>query len=219
MLNLTPAHFNMVQQQIRPWEVLDPQVIKVLEEVPRELFVPMEYRNLAYAELEIPLAHDQQMIRPAIIARMIQALRLNRNDAVLEIGTGSGFHTALLARLSRYVYSVDIYPEFSEAASERLGTLGINNVSFECGDASRGWERHAPYDVIVLTGSLPYLPEAFRASLSYGGRLFAVIGTPPVMEATLLTRIEGQVYSQEDIFETVLPSLITPTATKFHFFD
>lgn len=219
MLQMNHAHFNMVHQQIRPWEVLDPQVINALEQTPRENFVPPEYRHLAYAELDIPLAHEQHMMLPMIAARILQSLNLNRTDTVLEIGTGSGFVTALLAHLAKYVYSVDIYPEFVDAARKRLAALGINNVNLESGDAAHGWDRHAPYDVIVLTGSVEKLPEAFRASLKIDGRLFAVIGTPPVMEATLFTRIEEHVYAKEEIFETVLPPLVSAKRTQLFRLD
>jgi len=217
MSQMNQAHFNMVHQQVRPWEVLDPQVIYALEQTPREIFVPPEYQNSAYAELEIPLGHDQQMMRPALAARMIQALGLTGNDTVLEIGTGSGFVTALLARLAKQVYSVDIYAELVDKARERLTTLGIVNVTLECGDAARGWERHAPYDVIVLTGSVLELPETLRASLTIGGRLFAVVGAPPIMEAKLLTRIEENAYAQEEIFETVLSPLVNSSRAQFIF--
>jgi len=217
MSQMNQAHFNMVHQQVRPWEVLDPQVIYALEQTPREIFVPPEYQNSAYAELEIPLGHDQQMMRPALAARMIQALGLTGNDTVLEIGTGSGFVTALLARLAKQVYSVDIYAELVDKARERLTTLGIVNVTLECGDAARGWERHAPYDVIVLTGSVLELPETLRASLTIGGRLFAVVGAPPIMEAKLLTRIEENAYAQEEIFETVLSPLVNSPRAQFIF--
>jgi protein-L-isoaspartate(D-aspartate) O-methyltransferase len=176
--------------------------------VPREHFVPPRYRNLAFAAIEIPIGHGQATMFPAVEARMLQALALNPEDTVLEIGTGSGYVTALLARLAKHVYSVDIHNDFLENAQERLTSLGLTNVTLEQGDAALGWDRHAPYDVIVLTGSLPELPDAFKRDLRPGGRLFGVLGEPPVMEACLITRIGENSYAREDVFETVLPPLV-----------
>jgi protein-L-isoaspartate(D-aspartate) O-methyltransferase len=214
-IDLDRARFNMVKQQIQPWELLDSQVLEVLENAPRERFVPPRYRNLAFAGIEIPIDHGQTMMFPVVEARMLQALTLQPTDTVLEIGTGTGFITALLARLAKHVYSVEIFGDFLESAQERLVSLGITNVTLEQGDAAEGWDRHAPYDVIALTGSVPEIPEAFLHSLRPGGRLFAVVGAPPAMEACLITRIEDA-YAREDVFETVLAPLVN--STKFQRF-
>ncbi len=206
-LDFERARFNMVEQQIRPWEVLDQQVLDLLFKVRREDFVPERHRALAFADLEIPLGHGEKMLAPKIEARLLQELALGAEDRILEVGTGSGYMTALLASLGGHVYSVDIVPEFTSTAGERLKAHGMHNVTLETGDAARGWDKHGPYDAIVLTGSVPVLPEAFRASLKPGGRLVAVVGEPPVMEARLITCVAPGVYQVAGLFETCIPPL------------
>jgi len=201
------ARFNMVEQQIRPWEVLDQQVLDLLLRVRREDYVPGQYRALAFSDMEIPLGQGETMLSPKIEARMLQALALTSSDRILEIGTGSGYMTALLASLGSHVYSVDIIPEFTRSAAARLATHGITNVTPETGDAARGWDRHGPYDVIVLTGSVPVLPEAFQKNLMPGGRLLAVVGEAPVMEARLITCVSTGAYNSTVLFETCIASL------------
>jgi protein-L-isoaspartate(D-aspartate) O-methyltransferase len=173
----------------------------------REDFVPETYRMLAFADLEIPLGRGERMLQPKLEARMLQEVAPKADDAVLEVGTGSGYMTALLASLARHVYSVEIIPEFSSAADAKLRAHGVSNVTLEVGDAAGGWERHAPYDAIVLTGSVPILPPAFQASLKPGGRLLAVVGEPPVMEAKLVTCVAADACRSEDLFETCIPML------------
>lgn len=199
--------FFMVEQQIRTWEVLDPVVLDLLMRVHREDFVPPAHRALAFAEMEIPLGHGEVMLSPKVEARMLQELMIKNTDAVLEIGTGSGYMTALLASLARHVYSVEIVPDFTRTAASRLSAAGISNVTLETGDAARGWDKHGPYDVIVLTGSVPVLPEAFQQSLNVGGRLIAVVGEAPVMQARLITRTQGNACNTITLFETCIPSL------------
>lgn len=206
-MDLERARFNMVEQQIRPWEVLDQQVLDLLLRVPREDYVPEQYRALAFSDLSIPLGHGVTMLPPKIVARMLQALCIQKSDRILEVGTGSGYLTALLASLGSHVYSVDIVPEFTQSASTRLATHSITNVTLETGDAARGWDKHGPYDVIVLTGSVPVLPEAFQKSLKPGGRLLAVVGEPPVMEARLITNVSAGAYQVTGLFETCIDSL------------
>jgi protein-L-isoaspartate(D-aspartate) O-methyltransferase len=201
------ARFNMVEQQIRPWEVLDQQVLDLLLRVRREDFVPPQYRTLAFADLEIPLGHGERMLQPKLEARMLQELALTRDDKVLEVGTGSGYGTALLASLARHVHSVDLIAEFTEGAGAKLKAHGLTNVTLETGDAARGWASRAPYDAIILTGSVPILPPAFAASLSPGGRLIAVVGEPPVMEARLITCVSAGAFRSVDLFETCIPPL------------
>jgi protein-L-isoaspartate(D-aspartate) O-methyltransferase len=201
------ARFNMVEQQIRPWEVLDQQVLDLLFRVRREDYVPPTCRMLAFADMEIPLGHGEKMLTPKIEARMLQELHIRPSDRVLEIGTGSGYMTALLASLAAHVYTVDIIPEFTEAAATKLRSNGIHNVTVETGDAARGWDKHGPYDAIVITGSLPVLPAGFQNSLQPGGRLFAVVGEPPLMEARLVTCISRGVYNTMNVFETCISPL------------
>jgi protein-L-isoaspartate(D-aspartate) O-methyltransferase len=206
-MNVEQARFNMVEQQIRTWEVLDQQVLDLMAEVPREDFVPAAYRNLAFADTCIPLAHGQTMMLPRVEARMLQALRVTPGDRILEVGTGSGFVTALLARLGAQVISIEIDDALSSSASDKLDAHAIENVELHSGDASRGWERSAPYDVIAVTGSLPVLEEGFQNSLAVGGRLFIVVGQEPAMEALLISRNGETQWSTDCLFETVLAPL------------
>lgn len=212
------ARFNMIEQQIRPWEVLDQRVLDLLFKVRREDFVPPAYRELAFADMEIPLGHGEKMLAPKIEARMLQELGPTETDRVLEIGTGSGYSTALLASLASHVYSVDIVPEFTRTAGERLAAHGIRNVTLDTGDAAPGWDKHGPYDAIIVTASVPILPESFRASLKTGGRLLVVIGEPPVMEAQLITSAGGGAYNSVGLFETcIAPLRNAPRPERFVF--
>ncbi len=206
-MNLEQARFNMVEQQIRTWEVLDQQVLDLLFRVHREDYVPQQYRALAFADMEIPLGHDEKMLAPKMQARMLQELALKPGDNILEVGTGSGYMTALLASLGGHVCSVDIIPGFTRAAGAKLTAHGIANVTLETGDAARGWDRHAPYDAIVLTGSVPVLPQAFLKSLQPGGRLIAVVGEPPAMEARLITCVAAGAFDTVVLFETCIAPL------------
>lgn len=209
-MELEQARFNMIEQQIRPWDVLDQRVLDLLAEVPREDFVPEDYRRLAYADIAVPIGEGEVMMHPKLEARMLQAVDLHPTDVVLEVGTGSGYVTALLARATRHVYSVEIHPTLSQAAAGRLTAHGLENVTLETGDASQGWDQHElRYDVIVITGSLPQLPESFQHMLNRGGRLFAVVGESPVMEAILVRRVgpHAHDFSREALFETEVPPL------------
>jgi protein-L-isoaspartate(D-aspartate) O-methyltransferase len=223
-MDVERARFNMVEQQIRPWEVLDTKVLDLLFKVRREDYVPDAYKQLAFADLEIPIGHGQTMLSPKLEARMLQELAVNPDDRVLEIGTGSGYMTALLASQGGHVYSVDIVDEFIRSAGVRLALHGIRNVTLEAGDAARGWDKRGPYDVIVLTGSMPLLPDAFQQSLKAGGRLFAVIGEAPAMEAQLITCAAAgapgatATYGTIGLFETVIPALRNaPQRARFVF--
>jgi protein-L-isoaspartate(D-aspartate) O-methyltransferase len=205
-MNIEQARFNMVEQQIRPWNVLDQHVLDLLLEMRREDFVPAAYRNLAFVDMEIPLGHGEVMLTPKMEARIIQELAIKKTDNVLEVGTGSGYMTALLAKEAKHVYSIEIVPELKELAAEKLRAHSIHNVTLEQGDAARGWDRHGPYDVIVLTGSVPVLPEAFFASLKPGGRMFAVVGDAPTMEGKLISCL-GEACRTAVLFETSIPPL------------
>ncbi|HEX6829825.1 MAG TPA: protein-L-isoaspartate O-methyltransferase [Burkholderiales bacterium] len=206
-MNVEQARFNMVEQQIRPWDVLDQGVLDLLFELPREHFVPEQHRALAFADLELPLGHGELMLTPKLEARLLQELAIRPTDRILEVGTGSGYLTALLARRGGHVVSVEIVPELKAYAETNLKQHHILNVSLELGDASRGWPQHGPYDAIVLTGSTPVLPDAFQASLAPGGRLVAVVGDPPVMTARLVTRVSETSFSSVGLFETCIPAL------------
>ena len=206
-LDVERARFNMVEQQIRPWDVLDQRVLDLLFELKREDFVPPQYRSLAFVDMEIPIGHGEKMLVPRMEARMLQELVLNSSDRTLEVGTGSGYMTALLARFSGQVYSVDMFRDFTQAAAAKLAAHGISNATLETGDAARGWDRHGPYDAIVLTGSVPVLPETFQQSLAPGGRLLAIVGEPPVMEARLVTSAAAGAWSAIGLFETCIAPL------------
>ncbi len=206
-MNLEKARFNMIQQQIRPWDVLDQRVLDAMESLPRHEFVPEAYRQLAYADMRIPIGEGQVMMTPKVEARLAQELRLGDDDKVLEVGTGSGFLTALLASLAGHVHSVEIHEALAKTAAERLASHGIANVSVAVGDASRGWEVEAPYDAIAVTGSLPELEKELQGQLKVGGRLFVIVGGSPVMEALIITRVGDRDFARKSIFETDLPPL------------
>ena len=206
-MDIEKARFNMVEQQIRPWDVLDQRVLDLLFQVRREEYVPPTYRTLAFVDMEIPLGHGEVMMSPKMEARIVQELALKKTDNVLEVGTGSGYLTALLAHQALHVYSVEIAPEFKKQAEQKVKAHGITNVTLDVGDAARGWGRHGPYDVIVLTGSTPVLPDAFLTSLKPGGRLFAIVGDAPVMEAKLVTCVTPGVFNTVKLFETSIAPL------------
>lgn len=206
-MNLEQARHNMIEQQIRPWEVMDDQVLDLIRRTPREDFVPPQYRNLAFTDMMVPLGHGQAMMPPRLEARMLQALAVQPDESVLEIGTGSGYVTALLAQLARHVYSVEIVPELKQAAEQRLAARGLTNVTLDEGDAAAGWPRRGSYDAIAVTGSLPMLVPELAQELNVGGRLFVVVGEAPAMTALLITRLGKDEWAQEDLFETVLPPL------------
>ena len=221
-IDFEKARYNMVEQQIRPWDVLDQQVLDLLFTVRREDFAPAKYRSLAFTDMEIPLKDnalpDERMLAPKLEARMVQELAIKPADRILEIGTGSGYMTALLAKRGAHVTSVEINPEFAASALAKLNAHGITNVSVEVGDGARGWAAKAPYDVIVLTGSVPVLAEDFQRSLKPGGRLLAVVGEKPVMEVLLVTCAGGANYSKLALFETCIPALRNaPQPARFVF--
>jgi protein-L-isoaspartate(D-aspartate) O-methyltransferase len=211
-MNFEQARFNMVEQQIRPWEVLDSRVLRLLENIHREDFVPVRYRKLAFADLAVPLACDQVMMRPKIEGRMLQALALDADETVLEIGTGSGFVTACLAALAKHVVSVEIYPELHEEAALKLKDKGVDNVELFVGDVMNGWQPEQAHDVVVVTGSVQSVPEAFLGWVNPGGRLFVVTGESPAMETRLLKRLDATEWTGESLFETDLPRLVNAEA-------
>ena len=206
-MDFEQARFNMVEQQIRTWEVLDQAVLDLLSRIRREEYVPSQYRSLAFIDMEIPLGHGEVMLAPKLEARLVQEAALRPADSVLEVGTGSGYMTALLASLGRHVYSVDIIAEFTAKARETLAAHGITNVTLETGDAARGWPQHAPYDVIVLTGSVPHLPPDLERLLAADGRLIVIVGDEPVMTARRIRRVGESAFSREGLFETCIKAL------------
>jgi protein-L-isoaspartate(D-aspartate) O-methyltransferase len=221
-INTEKARFNMIQQQIRPWGVLDPDVLALLNEFKREEFVPEEHKELAFADIEIPLKSNarpgQTLLAPRIEARLLQDLAIKNTDKVLEIGAGSGYMTALLAAKAEFVYSVEIDPELVDQARRNLRKARVANVSVDLGDASQGWDLYAPYDVIVVSGSMPVLPDALLRQLKIGGRLVAVVGEAPSMEAQRVRRTDENTFSSENLFETVLVPLVNaPQPKKFVF--
>ncbi|MDP3638241.1 MAG: protein-L-isoaspartate O-methyltransferase [Azonexus sp.] len=206
-MNIEQARFNMIEQQIRPWEVLDQNVLDLLFVIKREDFAPPAYRNLAFADMEIPLGNGQVMLAPKIEAKLLQELALKKTDKVLEIGTGSGYMAALLAAHSDHVLSVESRPELAGIAQQNLQRAGITNVNVEIGDGANGWPQRGPYDAIVLSGSVPKLPEALLKQLRVGGRMAVVVGEAPVMEAQLITCTAEGVFNTVNLFETVIPPL------------
>lgn len=206
-MNIEQARFNMIEQQIRPWEVLDPQVLDLLFVVKREDFVPAAYRNLAFADLEIPLGSGQVMLAPRVEARLLQELAVKKTDKVLEIGTGSGYMAALLAARAEHVVTIESRPELADFARQNLERAGIANVTIEVANGAAGWSQRGPYDAIVVSGSLPVVPDALLKQLRVGGRLAIVVGEAPVMEAQLITCTADGVYNTVNLFETVIPPL------------
>ncbi|HKE47705.1 MAG TPA: protein-L-isoaspartate O-methyltransferase [Rhodanobacteraceae bacterium] len=207
LTNADVARQNMIENQVRPWEVLDPRVLDVLAAVRREDFVPARYRNLAFADMALPLGHGETMMKPTVEGRLLQALELRAEDRVLEIGTGSGFVTACLARLAGSVTSVEIHADFAEAARARIAASGARNVRIEVGDAIRGALSGERFDAVVVTGAVYALPDRLRAAVAPNGRLFAIVGESPAMQATLFTRADETHWREASLFETDLPYL------------
>lgn len=212
-LNVERARFNMVEQQVRPWDVLDARVLAVLKDVRREEYVRAEHRQLAFADLELPLGHSEVMMKPVIEGRVLQSLEVKSGDSVLEIGTGSGFLTACLARLGRDVVSVEQHADLAETARGRLQRDGIANASVEIAEAVREFQPGREFDIVVLTGAVYTLPERFKAWLKPGGRLFAVTGESPVQHAIVFTR-DGTNLRETSLFETDLAYLTNAAPPK-----
>ena len=216
-MDFEQARFNMVEQQVRTWAVLDQSVLDLLFAVHREDFVPPAYRTLAFADFEIPLGDGERMWTPKMEARVVQELEVKDAESVLEIGTGSGYLTALMAARARDVVSVEINPRLHAEARAHLVAAGARNVRLERGDGARGWGNDT-YDAIVLTGSTPVLPDGWVKQLKPGGRLFAVVGDPPVMTARLTRWSAPGAIAHEDLFETVVaPLKNAPQPARFVF--
>jgi len=217
-MNLEKARFNMVEQQIRPWQVLDPQVLHVLSNVQRELFVPAHYQALAYTDTDIPLGHGQEMVPPRIDARLMHDLQLSSQDKVLDIGTGSGYLAALLAARAERVISLEINPELAQQARQNLQCAGVTNVDVRVADGSQGAAADGPFDAIVLGGSVAEVPKALLEQLKLQGRLIAIVGTEPIMTATLFTRTGEASWTTQALWDTQAPRLQGfAEPSRFHF--
>jgi protein-L-isoaspartate(D-aspartate) O-methyltransferase len=206
-MNFDQARQNMVENQVRPWEVLDGRVLDVLRHVRREDFVPAAHRQLAFADLNLPLGHGEVMMKPVVEGRVLQALALKPEDNVLEIGTGSGFLTACLANLAAHVTSVDVHADFTATASQRLQAAGITNVQLQTGEAVNEWQPQGTFDAVIVTGAVYRIPDRFLGWLKPGGRLLVIRGESPVQQVLVLTHEGNGRYREESLFETDLPYL------------
>jgi protein-L-isoaspartate(D-aspartate) O-methyltransferase len=217
-MNTEQARFNMIEQQIRPWDVLDTEILSLLTVVKREQFVPAPYRSLAFMDTEVPLPGGQNMLAPRMEARILQDANVKKHESVLEIGAGSGYMAALLAHRARNVTTVEIEPELKAMAESNLAAAGIGNVEVVQGDGARGFENGNQHDVIVISGSLPVLPESYLQQLKVGGRLMAFVGELPVMEAQRITRMSENEWRTENLFETSVKPLrnaLQPSQFRF----
>lgn len=220
-MDFEKARFNMVEQQVRPWNVLNPRVLDVIGEIPRENFAPEEYKNLAYVDTRIPLGkfenHPCDMANPVLDGRILQEMDILDNDLVLEIGTGSGYLTACMAKLGDHVDTVDINEEMTAIAKKNLQSLAINNVNFSTGDASKTWHQKRNYDVIVISAAMKEIPSSYKDLLKVGGRMFVVTGAAPAMTAHRVTRTEQDEWTVEDLFETSIEPMIETVKPIFEF--
>jgi protein-L-isoaspartate(D-aspartate) O-methyltransferase len=217
-MNIEQARFNMIEQQIRPWNVLDQDVLDLLLVVKREDFVPPAHKALAFVDTEIPLPGGEAMFTPKIEARILQEVQVKKHENVLEIGAGSGYMAALLAHKARHVTTVEILPELKAMAEANLQRAGISNVTVELGNGAQGRATGAPYDVIVISGALEELPEALLKQIKVGGRIAAIIGQAPVMTAQVVTRVSETAYDTVKVFETnVKPLVDAVTHSRFTF--
>jgi protein-L-isoaspartate(D-aspartate) O-methyltransferase len=220
--NFEQARFNMVEQQVRPWEVLDPRVLEVIGRIPREHFVPEPYKALAYMDTRIPLGEYDgtayTMMNPNVEGRLLQHLAID-DDTVLEIGSGSGYLTACLAALGRHVDSVDINEAMTEMAEENLASLGVRNINLRTGDAANGWDQKQFYDAIAITCAMPEIPVVYKRALKENGRLFVIVGDAPVMTAYVITRIGKNDWHEQALFETCIEPMANtaPRTARFTF--
>jgi protein-L-isoaspartate(D-aspartate) O-methyltransferase len=217
-MNFEQARFNMVEQQIRTWNVLDTPILQALSQLPREQFVPAAFQSLAYSDTEIPLGHGQQMLAPKVAARLVHDLHLQGAEAVLHIGAGSGYLTALLAQRCQQVLALEVVPELVQMAQSNLARAHIQNARVRQGDGSSVTLPEAPFDAIVLSGSVAEVPEHLLNQLKVGGKLMAIVGQEPVMQATLTTRVSPQQFSSQVLWDTCVPALsgfAQPSRFKF----
>ena len=206
-MNIEQARFNMIEQQIRTWEVLDQNVLSLLAVVKREDFTPAAYRSMAFVDTEVPLPGGQCMLAPKVDARLLQELAVHKHERVLEVGTGSGYMAALLGHQAQHVTTMEVLPELAKLATDNLRHASVMNVDVVQANGCRGLVADAPFDVILLSGSVAEVPAAVLAQLKVGGRLAAIVGQLPVMRAMLFTRSGEQSFSSVDLFDTVAPRL------------
>lgn len=218
-MNFEVARANMVAQQVQPWQVVSKEVLQTLAQIPRENFVPASFLNLAYSDMDIPIAEGQTMLSPKVVGRALQAFNFTGQESVLEVGTGTGYVTACLTKLAKTVISVEIQPTLLAQAKRHLEVMHCRNLTLIEGNAVFGWESEAPYDAILITGSYPLgVPEKVCEQLKIGGKLFAVTGSAPSMQATLIERHEKSRYTTQTLFETVVPALVhAPQPKQFQF--
>lgn len=217
-MNIEQARFNMIEQQIRPWNVLDQDVLDALHVVKREQYVPAACASLAFADTEIPLGNGATMLNPKIEARILQDLQIKKHENVLEIGAGSGYMAALLANKARHVTAVEINTALKEMAQQNLAKANVTNVTVELGNGSEGWTTGAPFDVIVISGALEVLPEVFKKQLKVGGRIAAIVGVAPVMQCVIITRVAEAAWDTVQVFETNIKALAAaPQPSHFEF--
>jgi len=206
-MNIEQARFNMIEQQIRPWDVLDQTVLALLAAVRREDFVPPAYKGMAFMDTEVPLGGGRFMLAPRLEARLLQELKLQRHEKVLEVGTGSGFMAALLGHKAQQVISLELDPDLARSAADKLKHAGMNKVTVRHADGCKGLSGEAPFDAIVLSGSVAEIPEALLQQLKVGGRLIAIRGEEPVMRAVLVTRLAERDFRSVELFDTIAPRL------------
>lgn len=217
-MNLEQAQFNMVEQQIRPWNVMDERVLQAVEDTPRHHFVAESQQTLAYMDLALPIGEGQSMMEPRLEARIVQSLDLQKNETVLEIGTGSGYLTALLCKLGTSVRSIELHEGLMEKAKERLTREGIGNFILESGDAlSERWGFNSNYDVVVLTGAVTRVPERLKDIVNTGGRLLAIVENGGVKTVLLMTRFDDESWVTESLFETEVDNLVAEPEPSFTF--
>ena len=207
-INTELARQNMIENQVRTWEVLDSRVLEALGAIRREDFVPARHRNLAFADLALPLGHDEVMFKPVVEGRILQALVLQPGERVLEIGVGSGFLTACMARLGGSVLGIEHHTDLADAARAHLAAAQLRNVQIEVAEALNGFSTDETFDAVVVGGAVHALPDRFRNWVKPGGRLFAIVGDSPAMHATLFTRVDASHWQQESLFETDVPYLL-----------
>jgi len=215
-MDLRQARSNMIEQQVRPWDVLDQDVLDVLAEVPREQFVEPSRSGIAYSDFPQPIGHGQFMLKPTLAGRLLQALTLGLTDDVLEIGSGSGYLTACLSRLAGHVESLEIIPELASSAEQRLANLGVTNTRIRQQDAASEWDARDGYDAIAFSGSLTEVPDFYKQRMRLGGRLFAIVGDAdkPAQEAIVIRRVSDTLWHTESLFETRVEPLVNFTREK-----
>jgi protein-L-isoaspartate(D-aspartate) O-methyltransferase len=217
-MNVEQARFNMIEQQIRPWDVLDSSVLSLLSIVRREDFVPSAHRSLAFMDLEVPLSGGRAMLAPKLEARLVQDLNLSKRDSVLHIGAGTGYVTALLAHKARRVIGLESQSDLVQVARSNLRQAGINNAEIVQSDGAQGLAAQGPFDAILLTGSVAAVPQVLLDQLKEGGRLLAIVGEEPIMRAALYTRLGNGQFSSENLFDTIAPRLEGfSVPSRFHF--